>query len=569
MEQIINSMFYHLTSLVSKAVSSIFRPKDGKHGDSLGEVVGRLEQASAAITEICNISGIPSASVGILHHGKVIFRENFGYRDVATKQPPTSDTQYCIGSLTKSFTSLCLANIFAEHHEFDWSSPLRDILPEYVPKDTRLHGLVTIADFLSHRTGLFGDMSTAIQGDMEVLLPPEELISTVADLETVSSFRQSWNYNNWGYSIASRVIERLSGQSYHDFVTKAVLQPLGLENTTTRPNLDDQGNTATPYATLEDGTPHQLPMKFPLADSLFEAAGGMFSTVNDLLKYIQAVLAAERDPTSTQLHSMRLLLSNQIPLDQVSREYRFYGLGWIRTLLPGVVGLQGDNAELFDWNELPILGQGSPARTAYYHQGSSFGYCSAAFMFPESESGVVVLTNSMALNDAADWIAQGYVSALFQNNEDDRYVQLAKESRKRKLANVADIQTIYNQIRKDHQHGAARPLDTYTGIYRNNLGNFVIEVREHEHDGDILTMAFQGKQSQVYNLRHLQDDTFEWALTYDESARRARFAIWDPEYFKVRFHLSSEGLVSSVSWAKWTDGPPKGLTLYPKVVAGS
>lgn len=72
-------------------------------------LVQRLAQAGSTISQICNISGVPGASIGVLHQGQVIFTDNFGYRNVASKLPPTSDTVYSIGSLTKSLVAASLA----------------------------------------------------------------------------------------------------------------------------------------------------------------------------------------------------------------------------------------------------------------------------------------------------------------------------------------------------------------------------------------------------------------------------------------------------------------------------
>lgn len=114
-------------------------------------------------------------------------------------------------------------------------SPIQDILPEFKPNNPDLDGTVSVADFLSHRTGLLGDVSVANQGDLDFLLPPAELLPTVANLETVAPFRQNWIYNNWGYSMAGTIIERLTKKPFYDYIKDVVVDPLGLHITTTRP----------------------------------------------------------------------------------------------------------------------------------------------------------------------------------------------------------------------------------------------------------------------------------------------------------------------------------------------
>lgn len=233
-------------------------------------------------------------------------------------------------------------------------------------------------------------------------------------------------------------------------------------------------------------------------------------------------------------------------------------MGWIRTQLPGVVGLQGDNAELFHKAELPILGQNSSPLMTYYHQGASMGYRSALYLFPETESVVVVLTNSQPLNDAADWISQLYVAALFGFENSADYVELARESRRRLLAKFDELASSIDKARESNPGGIPRPMHVYVGRYYNDNGNFFIEIRKHSQKEGYFELAFQGRSTQVYELRHLRDDVFEWALDYDESAKRARSANWDPLYFEIQIDVED----GTLTWAKFTGARPLGLRLY-------
>ncbi|KAH7329615.1 hypothetical protein B0I35DRAFT_474192 [Stachybotrys elegans] len=197
---------------------------------------------------------------------------------------------------------------------------------------------------------------------------------------------------------------------------------------------------------------------------------------------------------------------------------------------------------------------------AYYHQGAAYGYYSTLFVFPHTRSAVVVLTNSIPLNDAADWIAQVYISTLFGNSYGSEYIALAEESRRRKVTNVEAMMSDFDKIRKNNP-GGMRCANAYTGRFYNDAGNFFIDVREHPRSDDILQLAFQGKDTQVYDLRHLCNDIFEWGLEYNESARRARFAIWDPLYFQLDFTFGDSTTASSFTWARDADMFPQGFTM--------
>ncbi|OAA78787.1 Beta-lactamase/transpeptidase-like protein [Akanthomyces lecanii RCEF 1005] len=514
-------------------------------------ITQRLSAALPIIRDICNISGVPAASIGVIHKGQTIYLENIGYRNVADQLSPTADTLYGLGSLTKGFVAASLAQLLLQHPSVTWTTPLQDIWPEYHPQQPGLNGDVSLVDFLSHRTGLSGDMSVALQGDMEFLLQPSEVAPTVSQLDVAAPLRQSWLYNNWGYSVAGTIIEKLSGKPAHQYIRESILLPLGLFNTTMRPILDQHTDFADAYTALENATTYCLPRNFPFLGSLFETAGGMYSTINDMLKYCQALLQSQIDPRYSPLSNLDMLFQGHIPLDTSVESYGSYGMGWIETHLPGVVGLQGDNAELFPWDELPYINRPQePTKSirTFYHQGAGIGYYSAIYLFPETETGFVVLTNSMPLNDAADWIAQVIAAAIHGLESSEDYVELAKESRRRKVGKVATMMAELEKTRKKFHDVIPRPVAAYCGDYYNALGNFYVHIEQRKDNSGVLEVLFQGKDTQRYELRHLNDDIFEWALSYDEQARRARFTAWEQSYFNVAFQFNTEGNAIALKW---------------------
>ncbi|KAL7791170.1 penicillin-binding protein [Trichoderma afarasin] len=531
-------------------------------------VVERLHQTSIrSAYPICEISGVAGMSVGVLHHGEVIFQDNFGLRAAGGNLAPDSTTMYGIGSLTKAFTAAAITNLLDDHPNITLDTPVDQILPDFMPLDERLRGQVSLGDFLSHRSGLFGDLSLALQGPFECLLPKEQLLPTASRLKTIAPNRRLWSYNNWGYGIAGAVIEKWTGTSFARYLKESILDPLGLQHTTSQPDFQPRDNFANTHIALCNATPLPVNGIYFFKDTLFEAAGGLYSNVDDMLKWAKAVLLAETSPSNGPLRNIPVIISNQVPLQEPSHDSHFYGLGWIRTQLPSVVGLQGDNPELLPLKDLPILGAGGSPMMMYYHQGSAMGYYSALFLFPETESAIVVLTNSIPLNDAADWIAQAYTSALFNFPKPANYVALAKASRRSKVTALNSIKSNFDEMRRKHPGNRPQlPLQSYWGIYDNDAGNFFIEISQHPENKSSLLLKFQGKESQAYELRHLIDDTFEWALTYDESARQERSPILDPMYYEVRFHVKPDvenaaKHVTSFQWAGMTDVTPDGIQM--------
>lgn len=517
-------------------------------------VLDRLHRSSIlSARPICEISGVAGMSVGVLHRGEVIFKDSFGLRAAGGGPAPDSTTMYGIGSLTKAFTAVAITNLLEDHPNITLDTPVDHILPDYTPSDERLRNQVSLGDFLSHRSGLLGDMSFAVQGRLECLLPKDQLLPTVSRLKTIAPIRRQWSYNNWGYGIAGAVIEKLSGKSFATYLKESILDPLGLEHTTSQPDFGPDDNFADAHIALCDATPLLVDRAYFFKDTFFEPAGGLYSNVDDMLTWAKAVLQAGRSSSSGDpLRNIPTVISNQVPLDLLSHEFRFYGMGWVRTQLPGTVGLQGKNPNFFPIEDLPVLGADTSPMMVYYHQGSTPGYYSALLLFPETESAIVVLTNSIPLNDAADWISQAYASALFHFPGPADYVALAKESRRRKVEGIDSIRAKFDAIRQDHSdEGPRLPLSSYWGIYENEAGNFFIDISEHRDSNETsLLLRLQGKESQTYELRHLRGDTFEWALTCSESAHQGRVPILDSKYFEVHFDvkLGAEN-PESLRWA--------------------
>ena len=95
--------------------------------------------------------------------------------------------------------------------------------------------------------------------------------------------------------------------------------------------------------------------------------------------------------------------SAKIPMgDPIFRETS-YGFGWARVQLPGPMGDMGCNPLLMP-QDMPVVGKGAPSTLMCYHQGSLPGALAAVNLVPETESAIVVSSNSLALNDAPDWV---------------------------------------------------------------------------------------------------------------------------------------------------------------------
>ncbi|KAI0025142.1 beta-lactamase/transpeptidase-like protein [Xylariomycetidae sp. FL0641] len=526
------------------------------------ELQARLLAARASIDQICQESGVPGASIGVIHNGEVIHTINHGVSTVKTGAPTTSKTVYGIGSVTKSFISAAIAQLVAEGH-LSWQTPVKQILPELQHADPTINNSMTITDILSHRCGLggFGAMNLAFQGDGNMLLPKNSLFRLFNEFPVMFPLRQGWEYFVWGYALAGAVIERVTQKSLQEYLKDAIFDPLGMNDTSFHPRDFPQGQLAGPHAGLADGSAHPLDQLQAFEGTFFEASGGLYSSLDDQLTWASATLRGiekTQDPASPRdepplLKELPYITRAHATMAPPPHDHA-YALGWARAQLPGAAGLLGDNAGLWDTDSQPLLGSRAQPMLMLYHQGATAGYYTSASLFPATRSAVVVLTNAIAPSDAADWLARTVIQALFGFDEEEKdYVALAREAQRRAVRQYAELGAAIAGMRAAAAAAAEEEeeegLRRYHGRYVNRSELFCIDICAHPNNSSTLTLKFQGRASQAYALRRLRGRVFEWSLAHDEAKRRGRYHDARVGMYLFEFKVDGEGEVCALEWA--------------------
>ncbi|KAJ5640986.1 Protein flp [Penicillium herquei] len=520
-----------------KPLASLFVAQTAllRQSDDLSPVLSRLQNLRPTLDRIRQISGTAGASIGVIHDGHVIYKDNWGIVTLRLKLHPTHRPW----SLTKSLTAIGIANLVHEG-VLSWDTPVKDILPDFHHKDPCLTNLTTVVDLLAHRTGLTGDISLTFQGDGEALLPADQLLPTFSQNLQVAPFRSRWVYSSWGYSIAGLIIEKLSGGSLDTYLQKHVYDRFMMERTTTQISHLNDENIAEPYATDSKAMPVHLQSGMIFENTLFEAAAGAYSSVDDMLNYSKSLLEAySSDHAPDELNA---LLSGHIPILGPSFRERSYAMGWIRTQLPGVLGVMGENIGILgSVEELPLLGKESPSMLCFYHQGSTAGYYSNIALFPETKSAIVVLANSIPLTDFPDTATQSIAQVLFDFPDPVDFVEFTKDVSVKLIGQYKQQAAAISARRRLDTRKL--PLEEYTGRYWNELKNFVLDIRV---GADSDTLDLFSKAMSVND-----EDIFEWSLSLDEEAERGRYHIPDVDYFLIHFQ-SDQGKVGQLGWADYS-----------------
>ena len=509
----------------------------------------RLANARPLIQKICEESSSSGLSLGVLHQGQILYRDNFGYRDVESRKSPDSDTLYNINSMTKALTAAAMGMLVDEGMA-QWDTPVQEVLPDFGEGHGEIGRMITIADLLAHRSGIASPDTFFFQDNNELLLEKHDAIRAFNYGKQRGGFRDSYIYNNFGYAVIALLIERLSGSEFGIFLKNRIFDPLDLERTTTD-NVSTDANTGRCYCVLENQSLCRVPGPKVGTGSLLEGAAGVKSTINDLLHLYRAFLEAVNDQiqhgsTSTKgspFKQCTTLIKGHSFFDGASLRENAYGLGWIRCQLPGVVGKQGINARLR--MDLPVIGKEAPSRFCLYHEGLMPGSSSNVYAFPETMTIVVVLQSTTSLNDCSDWIAQLLIETIFNFPKRNDWLELARTSSRIALALVPSLR---GKLEKSRVPNTRRsfPLYAYCGRYQSPLSDFSVEISQRE---DGLFVAFQGLSSQSHRLRHYHYDTFTWLMTHDEAAKQARLMVQFPaEFYLLRFGMSIYGNVDRLYW---------------------
>ncbi|MFM7606157.1 MAG: serine hydrolase domain-containing protein, partial [Prosthecobacter sp.] len=250
--------------------------------------------------------GTLSGAVTLLaREGKVLSFEAIGLADIATKKAMKHDTVFWIASMTKPITAMGIM-MLQEEGKLNLDDPIEKHLREFkgqlmikvkspehtvLVKPTRP---VTIKDLLTHTSGLVGN--SPLDGEAIDVLSLKEAVITYGLSPLQFEPGSQWSYCNPGINTLGRLIEVVSGEEYTDFMEKRIFRPLGMRNTTFWPDKKQLSRLATSYKPSADARslepvgiryltkPYSNKKRAPLA------AGGLFSTAEDLLNIYQMIL---------------------------------------------------------------------------------------------------------------------------------------------------------------------------------------------------------------------------------------------------------------------------------------
>lgn len=316
------------------------------------------------------VLGIPGVAVGLVQDGKVIFADGFGVKELGGKEKPDGDTLFMVASNTKAMTTLLLAKLVDEHR-ITWDTPVTTVFPSFRLGNAETTRSVLIKHLICACTGM-------PRQDLEWIfnyaqMTPESTVGLLGNMQPTSKFGELFQYSNLmaaaaGYTAAHIVHPDMElGAAYDSAMQSYVFDPLQMKDTTFDFKRALSSNHAGAHAPDADGRTAKA--MTAINDAIIPArpAGGAWSSVRDMMKYVSMELAEGKLPDGTTYISREPLLERRAPQVAIGKD-ETYGMGLMVDTTYGV----------------PVV----------HHGGDLVGYHSDMIWLPQQNVGAVILTNA-------------------------------------------------------------------------------------------------------------------------------------------------------------------------------
>jgi D-alanyl-D-alanine carboxypeptidase len=316
-----------------------------------GSATFDLKAIDALVAEQIKTKGLVGLSLAIMQDGRVALARGYGTRSLPSGQPVTENTMFAIGSITKQFTSSCIL-LLAEEGKLS----VTDKVAKYYPNLTRANDIILL-DLMNHVSG-YPDYYPLdfVDRRMQKSIAVDEVIRQYGTTKLDFKPGTRYSYSNTGFLILGRVVEKVSGEPFGQFLSQRILKPVGMNHTMYEPDPGGAG-FAQGYTSFALSPPEAA---VPEEKGWIAAAGGLYSTPSDLAKWDLALIAGKvLKPESYKL----MTTSRQLADGRLTG----YGCGLSVAVRNGVMVLS--------------------------HNGAVSGFYAQNTMIPSSRSAVILLSN--------------------------------------------------------------------------------------------------------------------------------------------------------------------------------
>ncbi|MEU0877362.1 serine hydrolase [Lentzea sp. NPDC005914] len=325
------------------------RPLDAKHWQR-------------RLSALAKKHGVPGAALGILRDDEII-QAHHGVLSTTTGVEVDDDTVFQIGSISKVWTTTVVMQLVDEGL-LDLDAPIADVLPELRLADPVVAQKVTMRHLLTHTSGIDGDIFTDTGRGDECL---ERYVDQLVEARQNHPLGATFSYCNSGFTLAGRVIEKLTGQTWDTAMRDRLYSPLGLTHTGTLPEEALMFRAAVGHVAKDD---EQVPAPVWALARSAGPAGTIFATTADVLAFARMHLDGGLAQDGTRVlseASTAQMTEKQTDVPDPNALGDSWGLGWIR----------------FGWDGHRLIG----------HDGNTIGQSAFLRVLPEQRLAVTLLTN--------------------------------------------------------------------------------------------------------------------------------------------------------------------------------
>ena len=300
------------------------------HAHGLNEQ--QLDSLADIMQQAVDQQAIAGCSFLIVHRGEVVFREAFGFADVESERPFTTNELVPIASVSKPvLASVVMALV--DQGKLTLDDPVEKYLPEF--KDMKVKGgkspihQMTIRHLLSHTAGFWGNKRISAE-KLDLIRnfqrPLGEAVSRMATYELEYQPGTKFVYSGSGFCVAGRVAEVVLNQSLEQIAQEVLFRPLGLSRTTYLPSKEIRETVPTAYSRQSGGVLERQPSRTGGELRFILPGGSLFTTLDELaafgVMHLEDGMCHEKQILSKKsIDEMRRFQSRQTAT-------RRYGLGW-------------------------------------------------------------------------------------------------------------------------------------------------------------------------------------------------------------------------------------------------
>jgi len=258
---------------------------------------GRIEKIKTTFTVVDSLykkyatdNHFPAISFGIVVDGKLLYKNSYGYTDVEKKIPATTSSLFRIASMSKSFTAMAILKL-RDEGKLNLDDPAYLYIPELknLKYPTADAPVISIRHLMTHGAGFPEDNPW---GDRQLADSDKDLMEFIGKQVSFSNPPGiAYEYSNLGFALLGKIVTKVSGMRYQDYIKKNILEPLGMKTTTYEFGDVAADKLAHGYRWLNEKWNEETLLHDP-KDGSWGAMGAMISSVDEFANYMAFHMSA-------------------------------------------------------------------------------------------------------------------------------------------------------------------------------------------------------------------------------------------------------------------------------------